>query len=84
MNLTEIQINLHRFIQTSEAILAYYFDHTNYHNFRNFSSLNDILNKLIGRAGKIVASHGVTTNWNEIKNSSISTFGDQRDENSLD
>lgn len=74
---------LHRFIQSSEAILLHYFDANNLANFQNTLLLNGILNKLHGRAEEIIAIHGATSNWNDIKNALLLHFGDQRDENCL-
>lgn len=74
---------LHRFIQASEAILLHYFDLENTNNFQNTLLLNGILNKLHGRAEEIVAIHGATNSWDNIKNALLLNFGDQRDENCL-
>lgn len=74
---------LHRFIQSAEALLLHYFDTNNLANFQNTLLLNGILNKLHGRAEEIVAIHGATSNWHDIKNALLLHFGDQRDENCL-
>lgn len=50
---------------------------------RNLLILNGILNKLQGKAEEVVAIHGATNNWNDIKNALLLHFGDQRDENCL-
>lgn len=74
---------LHRFVKASESLLLHYFDVNNPNNFQNTLLINGILNKLQGKAEEVVAIHGATNSWEEIKNSLILNFGDQRDENCL-
>lgn len=73
---------LHRFISAAESILTHYYDQANPNSFQNTLLLNGILNKLDGRAEEVVAIYGAKS-WEDIKNTLIQNFGDQRDENCL-
>lgn len=73
---------LYRFISASESILTHYFDKTNLANFQNVLLMNGILNKLEGRAEEVIAINGADS-WDDIKNTLLQNFGDQRDENCL-
>lgn len=73
---------LNRFISVSESILNHYYDRQRPENFQNTLLINGILNKLEGRAEEVVAINGGNS-WDDIKNTLLQNFGDQRDENCL-
>lgn len=73
---------LHRFISACESILTHYYDRNDPNSFQNNLLLNGILNKLENRAEEVVGINGVD-NWDDIKNTLLQNFGDQRDENCL-
>ena len=49
----------------------------------NLSLLNGILNKITGPAARTLATNGIPTTWEEIRNSLINNFSDHRDETAL-
>lgn len=75
---------LNQFLTVSSILLNHYYDRTpaNVGCIQNLLLLHGLLGKLTGRAREVVSVHGYT-NWDDIKNTLIQHFGDQRNENSL-
>lgn len=75
---------LFRFISMATEVLNTYWDPTpdNANCPQNMYVFNSIISKLTGRAEEVISISGAQT-WGDIKNTLITNFGDQRDENSL-
>lgn len=76
--------NLYDFIKVSVTLLNHYFDTRPEHIgcIQNVLILQGIISKLTGRAKEVVSIFGCD-DWEQIKDTLIQNFGDQRDENSL-
>lgn len=75
---------LFRFISMASEVLNTYWDSTpaNINCPQNMYIFNSIISKLRGRAEEVISISGSQT-WEEVKDTLVTNFGDQRDENSL-
>lgn len=75
---------LYDFIKVSVTLLNHYFDTRpdNIGCIQNVLILQGIISKLTGRAKEVISIYGCN-DWEQIKETLIQNFGDQRDENSL-
>lgn len=73
---------LSQFLTVSAVLLNHYYNQQDAGCIQNKLLLHGLLGKLIGRAKEVVSVHGYDT-WEDVKNTLIQHFGDQRNENSL-
>lgn len=69
---------LNRFLISCEHLLKNFQNTNNLADPINTCLIDSILNKLSGRAADLICSRTELTNWNDIKNTLILTFSDQR------
>lgn len=74
--------DLNRYIQVCDSLILNFYDRENPQNFHNTYLLNSLISKLTGNAKLVVNIQNCST-WEELKQTLLNNFGDQRDESCL-
>lgn len=72
-----------RFLSLCDQLVQAYVNPAAGNELTNLYLLNGILNKITGAAGRTLATNGVPTTWQGIRDTLINNFSDHRDETAL-
>lgn len=72
-----------RFLNICDQLVLTYVNPAPGNELNNYAMLNGILNKVKGPAARTLATNGVASDWNGIRNALINSFSDHRDESAL-